>query len=42
MNTLYEEVKRTEKPHEYYVDGTEEYVKFKNQMIRDAKSLVKR
>ena len=42
MSKLYEEVKRTEKPHEYYVDGTEEYVKFKNQMIRDTKSLVKR
>ena len=42
MDTLYEEVKRTEKPHEYYIDGTEDYVNFKNQMIRDAKNLVKR
>lgn len=42
MTTIYEEVKRTEKPHEYYVDGTDGYVSFKNQMIRGAKSLVKR
>lgn len=42
MNSLYPEVKRIESPHEYYVDGTEEYVNFKNQMIMDAKKLVKK
>ena len=33
MKTLYPEVKRTLNPHKYYVDGTEEYVNLKNQMI---------
>lgn len=33
MSTIYPEVKRLENPHEYYVDGTEEYVNSKNQMI---------
>lgn len=42
MATLYPEVKRTVMPHEYYVDGTEEYVNFKNQVIRDAKTMVKK
>ena len=42
MATLYEEVKRIENPHGYYVDGTEEYVTFKNKMIQDAKTLVKK
>lgn len=42
MKTLYPEVKRTKMPHEYYVDGTEAYVNFKNDMIKDAKRLVKR
>ena len=42
MGTLYPEVKRTTMPHEYYVDGTEEYVNFKNKVIQDAKRLVKR
>ena len=42
METLYPEVKRIEKPHGYFVDGTEEYVKFKNEMIINAKKLVKR
>lgn len=42
MKTLYPEVKRTKMPHEYYVDGTEDYVNFKNNMIKDAKRLVKR
>lgn len=40
MKTLYPEVKRTKMPHEYYVDGTLDYVEFKNQMIIDAKKLV--
>ena len=34
MQTLYPEVKRTLNPHEYYVDGTENYVNFKNDMIK--------
>ena len=34
MKTLYPEVKRTLNPHEYYVDGTEEYVDMKREMIR--------
>lgn len=42
MKTLYPEVKRTKMPHEYYVDGTEDYVNFKNNMIMNAKRLVKR
>lgn len=42
MATLYPEVKRTVMPHEYYVDGTENYVNFKNQVIRDAKTMVKK
>lgn len=33
MNTLYPEVKRTLNPHKYFVDGTEEYVNLKNEMI---------
>lgn len=41
MNTLYEEVKRTKMPHEYYVDGTKEYVDFKNDVITKTKKLAK-
>jgi len=42
MATLYPEVKRIMNPHEYYVDGTEEYVNFKNEMIMNVKKLVRR
>ena len=42
MKTLYPEIKRIENPHTYFVDGTESYVDFKNQMIKDTKKLVKR
>ena len=42
METIYPEVKRIEKPHGYYVDGTEEYVNFKNEMIINAKRLVRK
>lgn len=42
MKTIYPEVKRTKCPHEYYVDGTEEYVRFKNDIIMDAKQKVRR
>ena len=41
MNTLYPEVKRTNMPHEYYVDGTKEYVEFKNDLIQKTRKLVK-
>ena len=41
MRRLYPEVKRTKMPHEYYVDGTEAYVNFKNDMIMHEKKLVK-
>lgn len=40
MKTLYPEIKREEMPHEYYVDGTEEYINFKTKMIEDTKKLV--
>lgn len=42
MNSLYPEVKRNKMPHQYYVDGTENYVKLKNDLIKDAKRLIKR
>lgn len=42
MDTIYPEIKRIEKPAEYYVDGTEEYVEFKHEMIKKYKSLVRR
>jgi nicotinate phosphoribosyltransferase len=40
MNTLYPEVKRTVNPAEYYVDGTKEYVEFKNDLIQKTRKLV--
>lgn len=42
MQTLYPEVKRNKMPHEYYVDGTIDYVNFKNEMIKNARKLVKK
>ncbi len=42
MMTIYPEVKRIEKPHGYFVDGTEGYVDFKNEMIINAKKLVRK
>lgn len=42
MKTLYPEVKREDMPHEYYVDGTEEYINFKTKLIEDTKKLVNR
>lgn len=42
METIYPEVKRIEKPHGYYIDGTLEYVNFKNEMIINAKKLVRK
>lgn len=41
MQTLYPEVKRTNMPTEYYVDGTEEYVNFKNDLIQKTRKRVK-
>lgn len=40
METLYPEVKRTLNPHEYYVDGTKEYVEMKNNLIMETKRKV--
>ena len=42
MKTLYPEVRRIKNPHEYYVDGTEEYVNFKNDMIVKTRKLVRK
>lgn len=41
MSKIYPEVKRTRMPHEYYVDGTQEYVDFKNNLIEETRKLVK-
>ena len=41
MATIYPEVRRTVMPHEYYVDGTEEYVEFKYDLINRTKQKVK-
>ena len=41
MKTLYPEIRRANIPHLYYVDGTLDYVNFKNNMIVEAKKLVK-
>lgn len=41
MNTLYPEVKRAVNPAEYFVDGTKEYVEFKNDLIQKTRKLVK-
>ena len=40
MNTIYPEIKRTMNPHEYYVDGTENYVNFRTETIQKTKKLV--
>ena len=42
MDSIYPEVKRIEKPHGYFVDGTESYVNFKNEMIMNVKKLVRK
>ena len=42
MSYLYPEVKRTIMPQEYYVDGTLEYINFKNDMIKRTRKLVKK
>lgn len=38
MSTIYPEVKRGMNPHTYYVDGTQEYVEFKNNMIKSLRN----
>lgn len=38
MSTIYPEIKREVNPHTYYVDGTQEYVEFKNNMIKSLKN----
>ena len=40
METIYEEVKRLKNPHEYYVDGTKDYINLKNNLINDTKKNV--
>ena len=40
MQTIYPEIKRTQMPHTYYVDGTEEYVNMKNDLIVNTKKLI--
>ncbi len=40
MHSLYPEVKRRVNPQEYYVDGTEDYVEFRTEMIENARKLV--
>lgn len=41
MSKLYPEVKRTKMPHEYYVDGTIDYVNFKNDLIMKTRKLIR-
>lgn len=42
MATLYDEVKRTLMPDEYYVSGTKEYVDFKRKLIKETKTKIKK
>ncbi len=39
MNKIYPEVKRLLNPHGYYVDGSEEYAQFKNEMIKSHRKM---
>ena len=39
MNKIYPEVKRLLNPHGYYVDGSEEYTQFKNEMIKSHRKM---
>ena len=41
MQTIYPEVKRLLNPHGYYVDGTENYAEFKNNMIKGVREKVR-
>ena len=40
MQKIYPEIKRFDMPHEYYVDGTKEYVDMKNDLIIKTKKLI--
>lgn len=40
MATLYPEVKAILNPHEYYVDGTDDYINFKDDTIENVKKLI--
>ena len=40
MSTIYEEIKRTKNPHEYYVDGTKDYIYLKNNLINETKKKI--
>lgn len=42
MATICAEVKKTVKPNQYDVDGTVEYVEFKNELIEETKRLVRK
>lgn len=42
MSKLYPEIKRIINPHEYYVDGTLEYVMFRNNMIDEVRENVRK
>ena len=42
FKTIYPEVKRILNPHEYYVDGTQEYVDFRSDFIDQIREKVKR
>ena len=39
INKIYPEVKRLLNPHGYYVDGSEEYAQFKNEMIKSHRKM---
>ncbi len=40
MAKLYPEIKRVEMPHEYYVDGTENYINYKNELIEQTRKRI--
>ena len=42
MKLLYDEIKRSKMPHQYYVDGTESYVEFRNNMIEETRCKVRK
>ena len=41
MDTLYEEVRRLENPHDYYVDLTNELLELKEQLIKEHRENIK-
>ena len=42
MSHIYEENKRTIMPEAYYVDGTKDYIKFKNNFIEKTRKLTRK